>query len=136
MPKAFAATQVIDRPADAVWRVLTDWPRAAGWMSGVDSVTPVGESTLRFVARGKERTSEITALRPGESVTLTSVQGGVRAAYTYTVEPAGAATRATLLAEVTTTALWRPVAPALRALIRRTDGGQLAALKQMVENGA
>jgi len=34
---------------------------------------------------------------------------------------------------VTTTPLWRPVAPALRALIRRTDGGQLDALKRLVE---
>lgn len=133
MSVAFTATQVIDRPADTVWRVLTDWHHAPDWMSGVDSVTPVDDTTLRFVARKRERTSEITAVRPGESITLTSVQGGVRAAYTYSVEPVGATTRATLVADVTTTPLWRPVAPALRALIRRTDRGQLDALKRLVE---
>jgi uncharacterized membrane protein len=133
---AFTATQVIDRPADTVWRVLTDWHRAPDWMSGVDSVTSVGDTTLRFVARKRERTSEITAVRPGESITLTSVQGGVRADYTYSVEPIGTTrttTRATLVADVTTKPLWRPVAPALRALIRRSDGGQLDALKRLVE---
>ena len=137
MSFAFTATQVIDRPTGTVWQVLTDWHRAPDWMAGVDSVTPVGDTTLRFVARKRERTSEITAVRPGESITLTSVQGGVRADYTYSVEPvgddAGATTRATLVADVTTKPLWRPVAPALRALIRRTDGGQLDALKRLVE---
>jgi uncharacterized protein YndB with AHSA1/START domain len=133
MSVAFTATQDIDRPADTVWRVLTDWHHAPDWMSGVDSVTPVDDTTLRFVARKRERTSEITAVRPGESITLTSVQGGVRAVYTYSVEPVGAATRATLVADVTTTPLWRPVAPALRALIRRADRGQLDALKRLVE---
>jgi hypothetical protein len=72
-------------------------------------------------------------VRPGESITLTSVQGGVRADYTYSVEAVGATTRATLVADVTTKPLWRPMAPALRALIRRTDGGQLDALKRLVE---
>lgn len=133
MSVAFTASQVIDRPAGTVWRVLTDWHRAPDWMAGVDSVTPVDDTTLRFVARKRERTSQITAVRPGESITLTSVQGGVRADYTYSVEPAGTTTRATLVADVTTTPLWRPVAPALRALIRRTDGGQLDALKRLVE---
>jgi uncharacterized protein YndB with AHSA1/START domain len=135
MSKAFAVTQVIDRPAEQVWRVLTDWRRAPDWMSGVDSVTHDGGTTLRFVARKRERTSEIAAVRPGESITLTSVQAGVRAEYTYTLEPSGDSTRATLVADVTTTPIWRPVAPALRALIRRTDGGQLDALKRLVEAG-
>jgi uncharacterized protein YndB with AHSA1/START domain len=136
MSTAFTASQVIDRPAETVWRVLTDWHRAADWMAGVDSVTPVDDTTLRFVARKRERTSEITAVRPGESITLTSVQGGVRADYTYSVEAVGTnrtTTRATLVADVTTKPLWRPMAPALRALIRRTDGGQLDALKRLVE---
>ncbi len=135
MSTAFVATSVIDRPAETVWRILTDWHRAPDWMSGVDSVTHADGTTLRFLARNRERTSEITAVHPGESITLTSVQGGVRAAYTYSVEPDGEATRARLVADVTTTALWRPAAPALRALIRRADGGQLDALKKLVEAG-
>lgn len=133
MSRAFTATQVIDRPAALVWRVLTDWHRTPNWMAGVDSVTQISDTTLRFVARKRERTSEITAVRPGESITLTSVQSGVRADYTYSIEPVGTTTRATLVADITTKLLWRPVAPVLRALIRRTDGGQLDALKRLVE---
>ncbi|MPZ85005.1 MAG: hypothetical protein GEV28_33305 [Actinophytocola sp.] len=137
MTQAFIATQVIDRPAEQVWRVLTDWRRAPDWMSGVDSARAGGGidvgTTLTFVARKKERTSEVTAVRPGESITLTSVQGGVRADYTYSVEADGAATRIVLVADVTTGAMWRVVAPALRAVIRRTDAGQLDALKRLVE---
>ncbi len=136
MSNAFVATQVIDRSPETVWRVLTDWHRAADWMPGVDRVTHVDDNSLRFLARKRERTSEITAMRPGESITLTSVQGGVRADYVYTVEATGdevRATRATLVADVTTGALWRVVAPALRAAIRRSDAGQLDALKRLVE---
>jgi hypothetical protein len=57
----------------------------------------------------------------------------VRADYTYTVAGADAGTRATLVASVVTRGAWRLVAPALRAVIRRTDGGQLDALKRLVE---
>ena len=94
-----------DRPAGEVWRQLTDRDRAAGWL-GVDRIradgaTQVG-TTLRFTARGKERTSEITAVDPGRSITLRSRQGGVTADYTYAVAPAGGG-RVTLDADVTTT---------------------------------
>jgi len=133
MSRAFAVTQVIDRPADQVWQVLTDWSRAPEWMGGVDEVRVVG-ATLHFVARGRERTSEITDVRPGESLTLTSVQGGVRADYRYTVAGESAGTRATLVASVAVRGPWRLAAPVLRVLIRRTDGGQLAALKRLVES--
>ncbi|HWM03291.1 MAG TPA: SRPBCC family protein [Actinophytocola sp.] len=133
MSKAFVATEDIDRPAETVWRLLTDWHRAPDWMSGVDSVRAADGTTLRFVARGRERVSEITAVRDGESITLTSTQGRVRADYTYSVTPTGETSRATLVAEVTAGGVWRPFAPILRALIRRTDGGQLAALKRLVE---
>jgi uncharacterized membrane protein len=128
---AFTATEIIDRPADQVWRVLTDWSRAPEWMPGVAAVRVDGD-TLRFTARGRERTSEITDVRPGSAVTLTSVQGGVRAAYTYTVSP-GEVTTVTLAATLSIAGPWRLAAPALRALVRRTDGGQLVAFKRVVE---
>ena len=75
MVQAFRATRVVGHPVEQVWRQLTDWNRAADWL-GVDSIraesdTDVG-TKLRFVTRGKERTSEITALDPGRSLTLRS----------------------------------------------------------------
>jgi uncharacterized protein YndB with AHSA1/START domain len=134
MSRAFAVTQVIDRPVDQVWRVLTDWDRAAEWMPGIDAVHVDGD-TLRFRARGRERTSAITGVRPGESVTLTSVQGAVRADYTYTIAEADAGTRATLVADLTVRSFWRVAAPVLRVAVRRADGRQLDALKRLVETG-
>jgi uncharacterized protein YndB with AHSA1/START domain len=133
MVQAFTTTREIGHPVDQVWRQLTDWDRAAVWL-GVDSIRADGPThegtTLRFVTRGKERTSEIAALDPGRSITLRSRQGGVTADYTYAVEPSGAGTRVTLVADVVTRGLWAVAAPAVRAAIRRTDAGQLDALDQ------
>ena len=130
MTRAFAVTRAIDLPAEQVWARLTDWDRAASWL-GVDAIradgaTAVG-TTLRFTARGTERTSEIAALEPGRSVTLRSRQGGVTADYTYRVEPDGAGSRVTLIAEVATRGAWALAGPVIRAAIRRTDRGQLDA---------
>ena len=128
MVQAFTVTREVDHPAEEVWRRLTDWERAAGWL-GVDAIradgpTAVG-TTLRFVTRGKERTSRIVALDDGRSITLRSQQGGVTADYTYAVEPAAASSRVTLIADVRTAGAWRLAGPAIRAAIRRTDSGQL-----------
>lgn len=132
MSTAFEVTETIARPVETVWRVLTDWDRAPDWMPGVEDARADGE-TLRFRARGKDRTSRISAVEPGRSITLTSVQGGVRADYRYAITPSGAGTRTTLTTDCEFTGLWRLAAPALRGLIRRTDGGQLTALKRLIE---
>jgi uncharacterized protein YndB with AHSA1/START domain len=130
MSRAFSVTRQVDRPVEEVWRRLTDWDRAAGWL-GVDGIRADGPTrvgtTLRFVTRGKERTSEITELEPGRSITLRSQQGGVTADYRYTVEPASAGTRITLTADVRTRGAWAPAGPLIRTAIRRTDAGQLEA---------
>ena len=87
MATAFTSATLIDRPAEEVWRRLTDWEHAAGWL-GVESVAADGATAvgtqLRVQTRGKEQRSEITSLDPGRSVTLRSQQGGVTADYTYT----------------------------------------------------
>src|SRR5687767_3283597 len=105
MVQAFTVTRAVDHSAVQVWRQLTDWDRAAGWL-GVDSIRAEGPTqvgtTLRFLARGKERMSEIAELQPGQSITLRSRQGGVTADYQYSVEPDGAGSRVTLTADVVT----------------------------------
>jgi uncharacterized protein YndB with AHSA1/START domain len=133
MTTAFTASREFDRPAGTLWEQLTDWDRAAGWL-GVDSIRAEGPTAvgtaLVFRTRGKERRSEITALVPGRSVTLTSRQGGITADYTYTVEPAASGSRATLTADVRTSGAWALLGPVIRRAIRRTDAGQLDALGQ------
>jgi uncharacterized protein YndB with AHSA1/START domain len=131
MTIAFTSATVIDRPAEEVWSRLTDWEHAAGWL-GVDRVTADGPTAvgtrLRVHTRGKEQHSEITVLAPGRSVTLRSQQGGVTADYTYTVDAADGGSRLTLVADVGVRGAWVLAGPALRAVIRRTDRGQVDAL--------
>lgn len=140
MAQAFHVSTSLDLPAEQVWDRLTDWPRAAEWMSGVDTIHTDGDTdvgtTLVFRTRGKERTSQITALDPGRSITLTSVQGGVTAAYTYACEPHGKSTTVTLTADCHTSGLlWNLAAGVIRAAIRRTDSTQLQAFKHVIESG-
>jgi uncharacterized protein YndB with AHSA1/START domain len=135
MTQAFRRERVIEAPVDEVWRRLTDWDRAAGWL-GVDAIRADGPTrpgtTLRFTARGKEHTSEITALDPGRSITLRSQQGGVTADYTYAVAADPGGTRVTLTADVGTRGGWWLAGPMIRGAIRRTDSGQLDALDREV----
>ena len=131
MTIAFTSVTLIDRPAEEVWSRLTDWEHAAGWL-GVDSVAADGPTAvgtrLRVHTRGTEQRSEITVLDPGRSVTLRSRQGGVTADYAYTVDPADGGSRLTLVADVAVRGAWVLAGPALRAVIRRTDQGQVDAL--------
>ena len=140
MSKALEAQATIDAPVGVVWSALTDWDNAHRWMAGVDSMTADGGvevgTKLTFRARGKDRPSEIAQLEPGRSVTLRSVQGGVVADYTYELTPINDhATRASLVAECSTSGLlWNLAGPVLRFAMRRTDGGQIDALKKVVED--
>lgn len=140
MGRAFETTEQIGRPVGEVWDRLTDWDRAPEWMRGVDHMeadgpTEVG-TELSFRARGKTRPSTITALDPGRSVTLTSTQGRVTANYSYACRPTDEGTEVTLVAECRTEGVvMGAVAPLLRFVMRRVDGGQVAALKQVVESG-
>jgi len=137
MTRAFESTTEIDQPVARVWHTLTDWDNAPRWMRGIDTMssdadTAVG-ATITFRTRGKERTSTISAVDPERSVTLDSVQGGVTARYVYSLEPAGGRTTARLTADVVAAGRWALLGPLVRAVIRRTDGGQLEALRAVLE---
>jgi carbon monoxide dehydrogenase subunit G len=139
MKRAFESVTVIDRPVAEVWRELTDWEHAPRWMTGVDAMasdagTTVG-ATITFHTRGRVRTSTVAAVEPQRSVTLDSVQGGVTARYRYLLEPVGERTTARLTADVAAAGLWAPLGPVVRAAIRRSDAGQLDALRGVLEPG-
>lgn len=107
-------------------------------MSGVDSMMAGGPNEvgteLMFRARGRDRPSSIAAIEPGRSVTLRSVQGGVTADYRYRLEPVSeSVTDVGLDADCSTTGLWSVAGPLLRFAMKRTDSGQLEALKEMLE---
>jgi carbon monoxide dehydrogenase subunit G len=129
---AFTASATIDRPPAEVWARLTDWPAAPAWMSGVDSIRVTG-TELTFRSRGRDRTGRLEVVDPGRTVVVHSVQGGVTAAFTYVCEPEGDRTRVTLTADCRAGGVWRPFGGLLRLAIRRTDGGQIDALKREIE---
>lgn len=139
MTDIFQASERIERPVGDVWGVLTDWGRAPQWMKGVESMHAEGASaqgtTVVFAARGQERTSTIEAWTPPRRLVLTSRQGGMTARYEYRCEPEGGATRVTLHATCEARGpVWRLLTPLIRAAIRRSDAGQVAALKRVVES--
>lgn len=139
----FHAEATIDRPVDEVWAVLTDWSGLDRWMDGIDDVradgTTVAGTSLTFRSRGKDRTSTLLEVVDGTSVTLRSTQGGVTADYRYVLSPApspdgvAGVTRATLDAECTATGLFRPMHGIITRAMARADGGQMDALKALVE---
>ncbi len=139
MTGTISLSERIGRPADEVWTVLTDWPNAVRWMNGIESMSIDGDTVegarIRFSTRGQDRESLITHCVPGRSITLRSEQGGVAADYTYSIEPIGeSSSRVSLEAECRFSGLpMRLLAPLIRFAIRRTDGGQIAALKRVVE---
>lgn len=140
MSNVFAVEATIDKPADHVWSALTDWDHAHLWMNGVDSMTAHGPTAagtkLTFHARGKERPSEIAACETGKSIVLRSVQGGVTADYTYSLEPLGERrTQVKLSASCQTRGAWTLLSPLLRYAVKKTDSGQLEALKRTIEAG-
>ena len=139
MARTISVAETIDAAPDQVWDVLTDWPGAIRWMNGIESMSVDGETVegarVRFFTRGQERESLITHCEPGRSVTLRSQQGGVTADYTYSIEPVGGSgSRVSLEAECHFSGpVYRLLAPLIGFAIRRTDGGQIAALKRVIE---
>ncbi len=139
MTQTISVVETINRPPAEVWEVLTDWPGAVRWMNGIDSMSIEGETLegarVRFHTRGKDRDSVITHCEAGRSLTLRSQQGGVTADYTYSIEAVGeSSSRVSLEAECHFSGLlFRLLGPLIGFAIRRTDGGQIAALKRMIE---
>ena len=139
MARTISVTETIDRSPGEVWEVLTDWPGGVRWMNGIESMSIEGETVegahVRFHTRGQDRDSVITHCDPGRSITLRSQQGGVTADYTYSIEALGASSsRVSLEAECHFSGLlFRLLGPLIGFAIRRTDGGQIAALKRVIE---
>jgi carbon monoxide dehydrogenase subunit G len=129
--EVFTAETIVDHPVDVVWARLIDWDTATRWMSGVDALRAHGPTatgtTVVFTTRGKERAGQITAVDPGRSIMLTSLQGGVSADYVYACARHGRGTRVSLVVDCRMVGPVRLLGPVIRSAIRRTDSGQLDA---------
>jgi len=136
MTTAFSDSTHIDASPAQVWAALTDWDRAGQWMPGVtgmrlDGPLAVG-SVLHFVARGKDRTSTVTALDAGRSITLSSTVAGVHADYRYDIVPDGSGTRVDLVADVRTSGPMKLLGRTIRSSIAKEDGVQLTRFAAML----
>ena len=143
MGNGFRSSEHIHRPVEEVWAILTDWGHAPQWMNGIDEMSgpdpqSVAEgATVRFRARGADRESTVAVWSPPRRLVLRSRQGGVTATYKYTCEPEEDGTRVTLQAGCEMRGLgWRLIGPLIRYLMKRSDGGQIAALKRLLESGS
>lgn len=134
----FEATVMIARPVEDVWAFMTDWSRAHEWMNGVDSIEPVGGkpveegSTIRFHARGAERSSILVGWQPPRTMVLQSRQGGVTATYAYSIAPAGDGARVTLRADCAMRGAWKLLGPLIRFMMKRVDGKQPEQMKRLM----
>ncbi|SFN57846.1 SRPBCC family protein [Mycetocola miduiensis] len=138
MPQAFRDEQTILAPPHDVWATLTDWSAASDWMPGVSDMRAAGDiavgAELTFTARGKTRSSTVTALEPGRLITMSSTMPGVLADYTYSLEPAGNATTVSLVADVQTSGSMKLLGRVIRSAIAKEDAVQLTRLKALVES--
>lgn len=135
--EVFAAEAVIAAPRDQVWAALTDWSRVPDWMDGVEQLRASGPvrpgTVLTFTSGGRDRDSSIVVAEPGRSLVIRSVLRGVTAEYAYQLEDAPEGTSVSLVATCTITGMRRMFGPVLHDAMRRTDSGQLEALRQVVE---
>lgn len=138
---AFTAIETIERPRGEVWAAATDWERVPQWMMGIDAFEPLSQGTdgvgtrLRFRARGDAHHSQIVAWEPGERLVLRSRQRGMTADYVYTFRDCPEGTEVTLAAGCRgETTVWRMLAPIVGFMMKRVDGGQISALKKMIES--
>ena len=124
-----------------MWGYLTDFGNAKKWMTGVEEMTPLTQGPIevgtrfRFKARGKDRESEVTALKPGKRIALTSTQGGVTATFIYSLAPAGESTAVTLNATCKATGFWRLLHPFIVFAMKQSDSSHLAKLKTAIVSG-
>lgn len=137
--EVFAAEAVIAAPRDQVWAALTDWSLVPDWMDGVEALRadgPVAPGTvLTFTSGGRDRDSAIVAAEPGRCLVIRSVLRGVTAEYAYELQDAADGTVVSLVATCTITGLRRMFGPVLHDAMRRTDSGQLEALRALLEPG-
>ena len=136
MPVAFTAAETIDAPPARVWAALTDFEQAHRWMGDVtfvDASVPIEVGTeLRFETRGKTITTQVVGYEAERSLVMRTTQGPVTAEYAYALAPDDAGTRVTLEATCEARGIAALFGWLIRGAIRKTDGGQVAALKALV----
>ncbi|MCF6137226.1 SRPBCC family protein [Pseudalkalibacillus berkeleyi] len=141
MNEIFTDRVKIDAKVDEVWGYFIQLEQNAPvWMNGIHKmeketkgITEEG-TVYSFDARGKKQTTTITKLDPMKLVTLTSIQGGFQADYTYAFSNGDDFTEMTLVAKCKANGLMKILSPMIKMAIKKSDQDQLKQFKGAFES--
>jgi hypothetical protein len=136
---------VIDRPADEVFAVISDFSRNPEWQRGMKAAhwttappTRVGsmyQQVARFLGRDVVTTFEVVAYEPDRSVTIESRESSFPITVTRSVEPLGR-DRSRVSAHIVgePRRFFRLFGPLLRLLAERSVRGDYKRLRHLLES--
>lgn len=136
----------IARPAAEVFEYISNFERNPEWQSGMQAArfTSIGplrvgstyEQTARFLGREIRSTFEVTALMPGQSVSIATIESTFPIQVTRSVESAGES-RCVVTAHIRGEPLpWylAPLGPLIRRLGQRSVTSDYEGLKAALES--
>jgi len=135
----------IDRPADEVFAVISDFSRNPEWQRGMRSARWTSEPPLRvgstyrqvarFLGRDVVTTFEVVGYEPGRSVTIESRESSFPITVTRSVESIGP-TRSRASAHIVgePRRFFRLFGPLLRLLAERSVRGDYERLRQLLDS--
>lgn len=134
----------VDRPADEVFAFLADAENNPAWQGGMVRcewrtepplrVGSVYEQEARMLGKPIRSTFEVTALQPGRSITIETIESTFPIAVTRSVEPTGpdsCVARAHVRGDAS--GVFRLAAPVLRWIVQRSVRGDYRRLQEHLE---
>jgi uncharacterized protein YndB with AHSA1/START domain len=137
----FETSVQIDRPREAVFRIVSDPETYPRWNSAVNAVHALGTTTgtpayrmERRLPTGRvENLLEVLSATPPSEVVIRSSDGPTPFTYRYTLREANGGTELALAADVELEGLPRLLGPLAAAMVKRGVDENLAALKNLLE---
>ena len=135
---------VIDRPAEAVFDVLSDLSRNPTWQNGMKSCVwtsdpPVGvgssyEQIAEFAGREIRSTFEVAEYEPGSRIKATTIESSFPITFTRWVEAIDdSTTRVRAIIEGDASGFFRLMERFMAPMVRRSIRGDYARLKALLE---
>ncbi len=144
MPMTMTASIDIGRPAEAVFEYISNMALNTTWQAGmrecrVTSELPLAvgstyEQVASFIGREVRSSFVVTALEPGRSITIESVQSTFPITVTRTVEPLDDdRSRVSAVIEGGPDGIMGLLAPLMKRMAQRTVRGDYRRLKSLLE---
>lgn len=144
MPMRMTASTEIDRPADAVFDYIANMALNTTWQAGMrecrlTSEPPIAvgstyQQVASFMGRSIKSSFVVTALKPGRSITIETVESTFPITVTRTVEPLGDhRSRVTAGIEGGPGGILGLLAPLMKRMAQRSVRGDYRRLKSLLE---